>query len=113
MTPQSLLELLSKDVFPSKDGFSIVSVNSIKGQEIIKGIAKDYYTWRIDYNYSQTNLIKPTHRPRERDKVYKMSFSPDRIDGNTGINIRISLSDRVKNIFPQKFKDRIKRIINW
>ena len=42
-----------------------------------------------------------------------MNFNIDRIDGDTGIKLKVTLVDRIKRLFPQRLKDRIKKTINW
>ena len=100
--------------FYSRKGSSAVIVNSRKGEEYWEKI-KDKVDF-IPSTYEQaaklnSNLIKPSTRPKSRDNFYK-GFQGD-FNGYFGKKLKppIQLKRRVKELVPQKVKTIIKKAI--
>ena len=100
-----------KNDFPSELGFSAVLINSGKGRRLVEQALDLFESHQIETDYAPINLIQPTMRPKERDKMRDMHSDIDNPCKDIGFKVRITIKDRIKRHFPQSIKDKIKKQI--
>lgn len=99
-----------KDEIYSKNGVSLVLINTQNGEEIFKSI-ENQCVYRIDslgeYLNFQTNFYHPTNRPKQRNDYYK------NIDTDFFENKKIPFFEikKIKQICPKFIKKIIKKIM--
>lgn len=97
--------------FPSSDGYSVVLVNTKSGAELLDAAKNLFMQIPLNNDYSQINLTQPTLRPKERNAMQHMKFQPEDPAHDIGIELRVTMEDRLKHLLPQKLKDAVKKQI--
>lgn len=101
------------DFFDEK-GVSVVLINTDKGQEIFENIKNEiiYIESSIDKAKKKNhNLNRPTDLYYDRDNVYKGLEKKYNKYVKDNLKCKILIIDRIKQVIPQKIKDKIKKIL--
>lgn len=97
--------------FPSSDGYSVVLVNTRAGEELLDAAKISFIQKPLNSRYCQVNLIQPTLRPKTRDAMRHLDFRPEDPSHDIGLELKVTIKDRLKRMFPQKLKDAVKKRI--
>ena len=98
--------------FYSRDGVSLVLINSEKGKNFLKNLKESVIVSEQTIEQAvkrNGNLSKPTLRLEIRDNIYKGIDEENFI--NKKLKIKGRLKNKIKRIIPKKVKNIIKKII--